>query len=178
MERGGTVGAPPVAVCVSVVTGLVTPLAHCSQVGRGCRRQRTHGWGTLDSMAGEVRPGDEDTRVWIGQVKPGYETDQAAFVAWLNSDKARDIFRRKRLTEYTLVEEDGTVTVVFKAPHTGDPRIMIDFLRYPGMWPEFWEFRQGGRAEDLDLADTAKGAVRVHWRREEAARPSPTEPGG
>jgi hypothetical protein len=129
-------------------------------------------------MAGEVGPGREDARVWIGRVRPGRETDHAAFVAWLNSDKARDIFRRKRLTEYTLVEADGNVTVTFKARHTGDPRIMIDFLRYPGMWPEFWEFREGGRAEDLDVADPASGAVRVHWRRDEAAGSSPREPRG
>jgi hypothetical protein len=129
-------------------------------------------------VAAEAAAPREDTRVWIGRVQAGRETDHTRFVQWLNSEAARDIFRRKRLTEYTLVEANGNVTVTFKAPHTGDPRIMIDFLRYPGMWPEFWEFRQGGRAEDLDLADTAKGAVRVHWRREEAARPSPTEPGG
>jgi hypothetical protein len=127
-------------------------------------------------MAGEVGPSGEDARVWVGRVRPGHEADHAAFVAWLNSDQARDIFRRKRLTEYTLVEEDGMVTVIFKAPHTGDPRIMIDFLRYPGVWPEFWEFRQGGRVEDLDRMDTTTGAVRVHWRREEAARPSTREP--
>ena len=143
---------------------------------RGRRRQRPHGWGTLDSMAGEARSGGEDARVWVGRVRPGHEADHAAFVAWLNSDPARDIFRRKRLTEYTLVEEDSTVTVIFKAPHTGDPRIIIDFLRYPGMWPEFWEYRRGGRADNPAVADSAPGAVRVHWRRDGPTGPSAGEP--
>jgi hypothetical protein len=53
--------------------------------------------------------------------------------------------------------------VLFKAPHTGDPRIMIDFLRYPGVWPEYWEFLRGGRGEDEP--ETASGVVRVHWQR-------------
>jgi len=74
----------------------------------------------------------EDTRVWVGRVASGHEAEHAHFVEWLNGPEAVSIFRRRRLTEYVLTEEDGTVTVVFKAPHTGDPRIMIDFLRYPG----------------------------------------------
>jgi hypothetical protein len=74
------------------------------------------------------------------------------------------------LTEYLLTEEDGTVTVVFKALHTGDPRIMIDFLRYPGLWPEYWEFVRGGRGEDEPTSDAPASAVKVHWRR--AAEPT------
>jgi hypothetical protein len=54
--------------------------------------------------------------------------------------------------------------VVFKAPHTGDPRIMIDFLRYPGVWPSYWEFMRGGQADDDLVSPTAK--VTVHWRRD------------
>jgi hypothetical protein len=41
---------------------------------------------------------------------------------------------------------------------------MIDFLRYPGMWPDYWEFERGGRAEEEPASPT--GTVRVHWRRE------------
>ena len=57
------------------------------------------------------------------------------------------------------------VTVVFKAPHTGDPRIMIDFLRYPGLWPEYWEFVRGGRVEDEPCNPPGAGRSEVHWRR-------------
>ena len=91
----------------------------------------------------------EDTRVWIGHISSGREADSDRF--------------RRRLTEYQLTEDNATVTIVFKAPHTGDPRLMIDFLRYPGLWPEYWEFVRGGRAEDEPLP--ASGTVRVHWRR-------------
>jgi hypothetical protein len=106
----------------------------------------------------------EDTRVWIGRVARGHEAEHARFLEWLNGPEAESIFRRRRLTEYLLSEEDdGTVTVVFKAPHTGDPRIMIDFLRYPGVWPEYWEFIRGGRAED---APEQSAGVKVHWRRD------------
>jgi hypothetical protein len=104
----------------------------------------------------------EDTRVWIGRIEPGREAEHARFVEWLTGDEAKSIFRRRRLNEYRLIENDGTITVVFKAPHTGDPRLMIDFLRYPGVWPEFWQFVNSGRAEDVD---PQAGAVKVHWRR-------------
>lgn len=106
----------------------------------------------------------EDTRVWIGRITPGRESEHQQFVDWLNGPEAAEIFRRRRLTEYQLSEHNGGLTVVFKAPHTGDPRIMIDFLRYPGVWPEFWEFERGGRAEETPAADG--GNVRVHWRRD------------
>ena len=112
-------------------------------------------------MPTEASPG-EDTRVWVGRISSGHEADHARFVAWLNGPEAQSIFRRRRLTEYELTENNGMVTVVFKAPHTGDPRIMIDFLRYPGLWPDFWEFARGGRAEDEP--PSSAGAVRVHWR--------------
>lgn len=98
-------------------------------------------------------------------MRPGAEDEHQRFLEWLNGPEAHDIFRRRRLTEYVLSEHDGTVTVVFKAPHTGDPRIMIDFLRYPGVWPDFWEFERSG-AVPADLGDQT---VKVHWRRE----PSP-----
>jgi hypothetical protein len=111
----------------------------------------------------------EDARVWIGQVADGYEAQHARFVEWLNGPEAASIFRRRRLTEYMLAEEDGTLTVVFKAPHTGDPRIMIDFLRYPGLWPEYWQFVRGGRAEDEPAPSPPSSAVKVHWRREPSA---------
>jgi hypothetical protein len=106
----------------------------------------------------------EDTRVWIGRVASGHEADHARFVEWLNGAEADAIFRRRRLTEYLLSDTDGNVIVVFKAPHTGDPRIMIDFLRYPGMWPDYWEFVRGGRAEDEPTALPTQD-IRVHWRR-------------
>jgi hypothetical protein len=108
----------------------------------------------------------EDTRLWVGRVANGFEADHARFVEWLNGPEAESIFRRRRLTEYELTEENGTVTVVFKAPRTGDPRIMIDFLRYPGLWPDFWEFVRGGRAEDEAVPSPPPSAVKVHWRRE------------
>lgn len=113
----------------------------------------------------EAVPG-EDTRVWVGRVSRGHEADHQRFIEWLNGPEAAEIFRRRRLNEYELSEHDGDVRVVFKAPHTGDPRIMIDFLRYPGMWPEYWEFVRGGRAEARDEA-APEGTIRVHWRRED-----------
>jgi hypothetical protein len=108
-------------------------------------------------------PDGEDTRVWVGRIGSGHEGEHERFIQWLNGPDAEEIFRRRRLTEYQLTEDNGTVTVVFKAPHTGDPRIMIDFLRYPGLWPEYWEFVRGGRAEDE--SPPSGGAVRVSWRR-------------
>jgi hypothetical protein len=99
-------------------------------------------------------------------VAAGHEAEHARFVDWLNGPEAEAIFRRRRLTEYVLSEQDGTVQVVFKAPHTGDPRIMIDFLRYPGLWPDYWEFVRGGRAEDTPPSSMPAGSTRVHWRRE------------
>jgi hypothetical protein len=106
----------------------------------------------------------EDTRVWIGRVGSGHQAEHEQFIEWLNGPQAAEIFRRRRLTEYQLSENNGDLTVVFKAPHTGDPRIMIDFLRYPGVWPAYWEFVRGGRAQDVPLPEG--GTVRVHWRRE------------
>jgi hypothetical protein len=114
-------------------------------------------------------PPAEDTRIWAGRVRPGCDTEHARFVAWLGSDEARSIFQRKRLTEYTLLEDAGALTVVFRAPHTGDPRILIDFLRYPGMWPDFWEFVSGGRGEDEAQPVAEDPRVKVHWRREDGA---------
>ena len=109
---------------------------------------------------------DEDTRIWVGRVKSGHEADHERFVEWLNGPEAESIFRRRRLTEYQLSEAEGLVTVLFKAPHTGDPRIMIDFLRYPGLWPDYWEFVRGGRADAEPM--TAHGVLKVHWRRADA----------
>ena len=106
----------------------------------------------------------EDTRVWIGRVASGREADHARFVDWLNGPEAESIFRRRRLTEYLLIEENGNLTVLFKAPHTGDPRIMIDFLRYPGMWPDYWEFARAGSPEDVP-AVAPPASIKVHWRR-------------
>ena len=114
-------------------------------------------------MPPEAAPAEEDARIWIGRVSPGHEAEHEQFIEWLNGPEAESIFRRRRLTEYELTESDGTVTVVFKAPHTGDPRIMIDFLRYPGLWPEYWEFAQGGHADKVSTPPG--GTVRVHWRR-------------
>jgi hypothetical protein len=109
-------------------------------------------------------PASDDARVWIGRVSAGHEAEHQAFVNWLNGPEAAEIFRRRRLNEYQLTENDGELTVVIKAPHTGDPRIMIDFLRYPGLWPQYWEFVRGGRAQDVALPEG--GVVRVHWRKE------------
>ena len=106
----------------------------------------------------------EDTRVWIGRVASGHEADHARLVEWLSGAEAESVFRRRRLTEYLLVDLAGTITVIFKAAHTGDPRIMIDFLRYPGMWPDYWEFERAGRAEDVPQP-LPTAAVKVHWRR-------------
>ena len=104
---------------------------------------------------------------------PGREAEHTAFLAWLNSDEAHEIFRRRRLTEYLLEERDGQITVLFKAPHTGDPRVMIDFLRYPGLWPDFWEFVRGGRAEDEPSIAMDAASVKVHWRRHDSAAEPP-----
>jgi hypothetical protein len=111
-------------------------------------------------------PAGEDTRVWIGKIAHGHQAEHARFLEWLNGAEAESIFRRRRLTEYLVLQdgENPTVTVVFKAPHTGDPRIMIDFLRYPGMWPEYWEFERAGRAEDIPDPLPAH-EVKVHWQR-------------
>jgi hypothetical protein len=106
----------------------------------------------------------EDTRVWIGRVASGHEADHARFVEWLNGPEAESVFRRRRLTEYLLFEQAGTITVIFKAPHTGDPRIMIDFLRYPGMWPDYWQFERADHAEEIADPPPSE-AVKVHWRR-------------
>ena len=111
-------------------------------------------------------PQSEDTRVWIGRVSAGHEAEHSQFLAWLNGEEAHEIFRRRRLNEYTLSEQDGLVTIVFKAPHTGDPRLMIDVLRYPGLWPSFWEFERGGRAEDEPPPEMPPDSVKVHWLRD------------
>jgi hypothetical protein len=108
---------------------------------------------------------EEDARFWVGHVKPGHAAEHAEFLRWLESPEAHELFRRRRLTEYTLVDEDGRLTVVFKAPRTGDPRILIDFLRYPGLWPEYWEYERGGVWEPHASLPPA----RVHWRRAGAA---------
>jgi hypothetical protein len=108
----------------------------------------------------------EDARIWVGRVKSGHEAEHERFVQWLNGPEAKSIFRRRRLTEYQLTEGDGLVTVLFRAPHTGDPRITIDFLRYPGLWPDYWEFVRGGRADAEPT--TAHGVLKVHWRRADA----------
>ena len=111
-------------------------------------------------------PQTEDSRVWIGRVEPGHEADHAQFIAWLNSDEAHEVFRRRRLNEYVLSEDNGQVVVLFKAPHTGDPRLMIDFLRYPGLWPDFWNFERGGRTEDEPPPAMPESTIKVHWRRD------------
>ncbi len=95
-------------------------------------------------------------------MQPGSEAEHERFLEWLNSADAHEVFRRRRLTEYVLSQEDGTVTIVFKAPHTGDPRIMIDFLRYPGLWPDFWDFLKGGDVPP----ELPESTVKVHWRRD------------
>jgi hypothetical protein len=108
----------------------------------------------------------EDTRVWVGRVSSGHQAEHQQFVDWLNGPEAAEIFRRRRLTEYQLTEDGSDIQVVFKAPHTGDPRIMIDFLRYPGLWPEYWEFLRGGRGDEAASPQLPNGVVRVHWRRD------------
>ncbi|GAC1316573.1 MAG: hypothetical protein NVSMB2_09590 [Chloroflexota bacterium] len=106
----------------------------------------------------------EDTRVWIGHVASGREAEHEQFLAWLNSTAAQDIFQRRRLTEYTLWQDGPSLRVVFKAPHTGDPRLMIDVLRYPGLWPDFWEFERAGGPADV----VGSGDNKVHWHRASA----------
>lgn len=112
--------------------------------------------------AGPVPPeasATQDTRVWIGHLARGREAEHEQFVAWLNSDAAHDIFKRRRLTEYALWQDGASIRVVFKAPHTGDPRLMIDVLRYPGLWPDFWEFERAGGPGDV----ISEGENKVHW---------------
>ena len=115
-------------------------------------------------MQAQPSPG-EDTRLWVGRVAEGRRPEHDQFVDWLNGPEAAEVFRRRRLTEYRLAEEGDEVRIVFRAPHTGDPRIMIDFLRYPGLWPEFWQFERGGSPAPTDSEPA--GEVRVHWRRSE-----------
>ena len=107
--------------------------------------------------AGRVPP-EEDSRVWNGRLEAAHEAEHERFITWLNSPDAQEVFRRRRLNEYTLRQTGDKVSVVFTAPHTGDPRIMIDFLRYPGLWPDYWVF------ENTDT-DSTNGDVRVHWKR-------------
>jgi hypothetical protein len=97
-------------------------------------------------------------------VSDGHQAEHAQFLEWLNGPEAQEIFRRRRLTEYELWERDGQVVVRFTAPHTGDPRLMIDFLRYPKVWPSFWEFIRGGRAEDESMVEPPRDAIKVHWQ--------------
>ncbi len=101
----------------------------------------------------------EDVRFWQGLVASGREAEHEQFLTWLNSAEAHELFRRRRLREYALGQDDDRLTVVFKVPHTGDPRIVIDFLRYPGLWPEFWQYERGGVWEGPDLV-----APRIFWR--------------
>lgn len=107
----------------------------------------------------------EDTRVWVGHIAAGREDEHHRFVDWLNGPEAHQIFARRRLTEYLLRRTGLALTVIFRAPHTGDPRLMIDVLRYPGLWPEFWEFERSGSEDDTSAADT-DGTLEVHWRRD------------
>lgn len=106
-----------------------------------------------------------DTRVWIGRVRSDSMAEHEQFIAWLGTDEAREVYRRRRLVEYALYERNGQLSVIFRAPHTGDPRIMIDFLRYPGMWPQFWEFERAGGAAEAELVEADGSAARVSWRR-------------
>ena len=109
----------------------------------------------------------EDTRVWIGRLASGHAAEHEQFLEWLRGPEAEETFRRRRLTEYRLSQDGDSIRVVFKAPRTGDPRIMIDFLRYPGLWPEYWEFERGGQVDDMPEDDGDH--VKVHWRRTEHA---------
>jgi hypothetical protein len=108
---------------------------------------------------------DEDTRVWVGRVAPGHEAEHARFVAWLNGPEAQSIFMRRRLTEYQLWERGDILIVAFKAPHTGDPRLIIDFLRYPGMWPDYWQFERSGPVGDEPTSIASDSALKVNWKR-------------
>ena len=103
-------------------------------------------------------PPEEDSRTWNGHLEAGHDAEHERFIAWLNSPDAQEVFRRRRLNEYTVRQDSDKLSVAFTAPHTGDPRIMIDFLRYPGLWPEYWIFESS--ASDSNLGD-----VRVHWKR-------------
>ena len=95
--------------------------------------------------------------MWNGHLEAGHEAEHERFVTWLNSADAAEVFRRRRLNTYTLTQDGDRLHVVFTAPHTGDPRIMIDFLRYPGLWPEYWTFEDSEKHAD-------DGEVRVEWR--------------
>jgi hypothetical protein len=142
--------------------------------GQGSRLKQD-AWHALRGMAllyagrvSSAASAGEDSRVWVGRVLGGHEAEHARFLEWLNGPEAAEVFRRRRLTEYLLSEDDGAVMVVFKAHRTGDPRIMIDFLRYPGLWPDYWEFVRGGRLEDEPATAPRSGTVKVHWRRSDA----------
>jgi hypothetical protein len=100
----------------------------------------------------------DDTRVWNGHLEAGHDAEHERFVSWLNSPDGAEVFRRRRLTEYTLTQDGDRLRVEFKAPHTGDPRVMIDFLRYPGLWPDYWVF-------DSSEDQPTPGDVKVHWQR-------------
>lgn len=120
-------------------------------------------------MADGGAPAADDARLWLGRLKPGHEAEHERFVEWLNGPEAAEIFRRRRLNEYALFQRDDALAVIFTLPRTGDPRIVIDFLRYPGLWPEYWEFVRGGRAEEAP-EPVERGTRRAFWNRDERAK--------
>ena len=106
----------------------------------------------------------EGTRVWRGRVKSGARAEHERFVAWLNTDEARQQYAKFLLTGYTLAEDGDALTITLAAE---EPPPIIRFLRNPRMWPEIWEFESAGAGGPTSGQDGA-GTVRVRWRREEA----------
>lgn len=103
---------------------------------------------------------------WLGHVQDGHEDVHEAFVEWLRGPEAAEIMRRRRLVSYSLCQEGRQLTVRLETPPRDDPRVVIDFLRYPGMWPPFWEFERGGPAAPTPGAACPSGDERIRWRRD------------
>lgn len=132
---------------------------------RGCRSG-----GVVAYSASVTQEAQLDVGAWVGKLEPGHQEEHANFRDWLRSDEAADIFRRRRLTGYDLYDDGASVVVVLRAPHTGDPRLMVDALRYPGLWPTYWTFEHAGGSGEEDAARERGLARHVHWQAEDKAR--------
>ena len=101
----------------------------------------------------------EGTRVWRGRVKDGAREKHERFVAWLNTDEARQQCAKFLLTGYTLAEDGDALTITLAAE---EPPPIIRFLRNRRFWPDFWVFESADRASALG----PDAPQRVAWRKQ------------